>query len=207
MPVVKSAVAVLPILLTILASAQVTGRPTKAAPCPADRPVDDIIAEIHAQESKSKHRNSNPLPHNICIFGWCRNISKTPPTPPQQAQEGGTPSNDNKSSSSVSSSRTPAERCDDEMEKALEAAHDVDVGDFNFAETNYKGALMRYDDANEEKPEDAAIHLRLGKVFEKLNQAPQAIEQYNTVLKLAAPEKCSREAKVALLRLQPDSHP
>jgi len=46
---------------------------------------------------------------------------------------------------------------------------------------------MRYEDANEEKPEDAAIHLRLGRVFEELNQRPQAIEQYNTVLKLRGP--------------------
>ena len=62
---------------------------------------------------------------------------------------------------------------------------------------NYKGALMRYEDANEEKPEDAAIYLRLGRVFEKLNQRPQAIEQYNTVLKLRGPE--SVHAKLAPL--------
>jgi hypothetical protein len=94
------------------------------------------------------------------------------------------------------------DRCNEAMEVALEAAHNVDVGDFNFAEKNYKGAWLRYSDALEEKPGDAAIHVRLGRVFEKLDQGPQAIEQYNAVLKLAGPEKWSREAKAALLRLQ-----
>jgi tetratricopeptide (TPR) repeat protein len=91
------------------------------------------------------------------------------------------------------------------MEKALEAAHNVDVGDYEFESKNYKGALLRYKDADEEKPGDAAIHVRLGRVFEKLGQPPQAIEQYQAAQELAAPQKWSDEAKAALLRLQ--QHP
>ena len=63
------------------------------------------------------------------------------------------------------------------MEMALEAAHNVDIGDYSFESKNYRGALMRYKDADEEKPGDAAIHVRLGRVLEQLGQLPQAIEQ------------------------------
>lgn len=94
------------------------------------------------------------------------------------------------------------DKCNDAMEMALEAAHNVDVGDYSFGEKNYKGALLRYSDAAEEKPGDAAIHVRLGRVFEKLNQFPQAIQQYQAAQKLAGPEKWSDEARAALLRLQ-----
>lgn len=85
---------------------------------------------------------------------------------------------------------------------ALKAAHDVDVGDYSFELRNYNGALLRYKDAAEEKPGDAAIHVRLGRVFEKLGQMPQAIEQYKAAQELAGPAKWSDEAHAALLRLQ-----
>jgi len=45
----------------------------------------------------------------------------------------------------------------DAMEMALEAAHDVEVGDYSFAANNYDGALLRYKDAAKEKPGDAAF--------------------------------------------------
>jgi len=88
------------------------------------------------------------------------------------------------------------------MENALKAAHDVEVGDDSFAAKNYSGALLRYKEAVGEKPEDAAIHVRLGRVFERLSQLPQAIEQYKAAQELAAPAKWSHEAEAALVRLQ-----
>ena len=94
------------------------------------------------------------------------------------------------------------DRCNEAMEVVLEAAHNVDVGDFNFAEKNYKGAWLRYSDALEEKPGDAAIHVRLGRVLERLGQLPQAMEQYKAAQELAGPAKWSDEAKAAVLRLR-----
>jgi Flp pilus assembly protein TadD len=88
------------------------------------------------------------------------------------------------------------------MERALDAAHDVDVGDISIRDKNYKGALLRYESAVEQKPEDAAIRVRLGRAFEKLNQLAQAIEQYKAAQKLTGPKKWSDEADAALLRLQ-----
>jgi tetratricopeptide (TPR) repeat protein len=173
--------------------------------CPAERPVDDIITEVHKQQSSKKHRNSNPFPDVICIWGWCRDHSRkqTPPTfpespPPESAPQTKSPS-ENESSSS---SRDPVDKCDQAMEMALEAAHNVDVGDYSFEAKNYEGALLRYKDAVEEKPGDAAIHVRLGRVFERLGQLPQAIEQYKAAQELAGPAKWSDEAKAAVLRLQ-----
>jgi len=88
------------------------------------------------------------------------------------------------------------------MEKALLAAHDVEVGDEYFADKNYSAALMRYQEADEDKPEDIAIRVRLGRAFEKLGKIPQAIEQYKAAQDLEGSAKWSAEAKAAVLRLQ-----
>ena len=91
------------------------------------------------------------------------------------------------------------------MELALEAAHNVEVGDYSLESKNYKGALLRYKDADEEKPGDAAIHVRLGRVFEELGQLPEAMGQYKAALDLAGPQKWLDEAKAAIVRLQQHS--
>jgi len=168
--------------------------------CPAERPVDDIITEVHKQQSNKKHRNPNPFPDVICIWGWCRDHSskQTPPTFPESTPQAKNPSENE----STSSSRAPVDKCNDAMEMALKAAHNVEVGDYSFATKNYDGALLRYKDAVEEKPGDAAIHVRLGRVLERLGQLPQAMEQYKAAQELAAPAKWSDEAKAAVLRLQ-----
>jgi tetratricopeptide (TPR) repeat protein len=116
------------------------------------------------------------------------------------------PSDKNASSSGTSSRRFPVEKCADAMEMALEAAHNIEVGDYSFGEKNYNAALPRYNDALQEKPGDSAIHVRLGRVLEKLNQFPQAIEQYKATQKIAGPKKWSDEAKSAILRLQRPPH-
>ncbi len=94
------------------------------------------------------------------------------------------------------------DKCDEAMEMTLKAAHDVEVGDYSFEAKNYGGALLRYKDAVEEKPGDAAIHVRLGRALEKLGQLPQAMEQYKAAQELAGPAKWSDEANAAVLRLQ-----
>lgn len=175
------------------------------ASCPAEHPVDDIITEIHKQQSNKKHRNSNPLPDVFCIGGWCRGHAskQKPPTSPESAPpESAPPAKNPGEDESTSSSKIPVDKCDEAMEMALKAAHNVEVGDYSFAANNYDGALLRYKDAVEEKPGDAAIHVRLGRVFERLGQLPQAMEQYKAAQGLAGPAKWSNEAKAAVLRLQ-----
>lgn len=171
------------------------------APCPADRPVDEIIAELARQQSKKNSRNKNPLPDSICIFGWCRKGKTTPPSSPEPAAPVETPSSGN-----ASSSQTDTDRCNDAMDRALDAAHNVDVGDTYFQKENYRGAQLRYQDAVDEKPADAAIHVRLGRAFEKLNDPAHALEHYQAAEKLPGPEKWTHEAHAAIARLQPTAH-
>lgn len=174
------------------------------SPCPADRPVDDIIAEVNKQSKKKGREDRSALPQVICVFGWCRQAARTPPTFPQPAPRAETPAR-NSDAPDVSSSKSVAERCNDAMELALRAAHNVDVGDYSFQQKNYRGALLRYEDAAEQKAADPAIHVRLGRVYEKLDQITQAIEQYKIAEKLAGPAKWSDEARTSLARLQSPS--
>jgi tetratricopeptide (TPR) repeat protein len=167
--------------------------------------VDDIITEIHKQSKKKSHK-LDPLPDVICVWGWCRDRSKkeTPPTlpaPPTQPDTTGT--ND----SGISSSRRPEDECQNAMELALEAAHDVEVGDYYFSQKNYDGALMRYKNAVEDKPRDAAIHVRLGRTFEKSGKLPEAVQQYKEAQEIAGPEKWTDEAKTSLVRLEQHPRP
>lgn len=180
------------------------GMLSQSAPpsCPAGLPVDDLIAEIHKQQAKKKHRNANPLPDVICIGGWCRGRPKTPPPVPGPAPRAESPSTTDSSSSGVSSSKVPVDKCDEAMELALEAAHNVEVGDYSLESKNYQGALLRYKDADEEKPGDAAIHVRLGRALEKLGHLQEAMEQYKEALDAAGPHKWSDEAKAAIARLE-----
>ena len=170
--------------------------------CPADRPVDDIIAEVNKQQSKKDRRNPNPLPDFICIWGWCRDRPRTSPTDTDPAPGVSAPSGGDESSSSSSAGKPSVSDCDEAMESALKAAQNVDVGDYYFAKENYRGALFRYEDASKEKPKDAAIRVRLGRAFEKLRELEKATEQYETAKKLGGPKKWSDEAEAALQRLQ-----
>src|SRR5262249_8033874 len=197
----------------VLASAGMLAETTPPA-CPADRPVDDIIAEINKAQSKKKTRNSNPLPETICVFGWCTERIRKPKAPPEpvppaetrggeNASASSTSAGDTSSSTSSSSRASAKQKCDDAMEIALSAAHNVDIGDYYFEKKNYRAAFQRYSDALEEKPGDAAIHVRLGRTLERLSDIPRAIEHYQEAQKLGQPQAWSDEAKSALERLQP----
>lgn len=181
------------LLLSAVAAAQ------SAAPCPADRAVDDIIAEIHKQQSKMKARNKNPLPDFVCVFGWCRQSPKNPSPAGEPAPTPAAPAEGSNSSSSA----TPSgySKCDEAMDRALEAAHDVDVGDTYFEEKNYRAAMMRYQDAEQQKAGDAAIMVRLGRAYEKLKEPGKALEQYQAAARLNGPEKWLDEARSGVTRL------
>lgn len=174
-------------------------------PCPANRPVDDIIAEVRKEQSHRKHRNSNPFPTILCSWGWCIDVSRTPPTFPESSPQLSSSADNNPSSNAAASENAAVQTCGDAMKMTLQAAHNVEVGDFYFGEKNYKGSLLRYQEALGEKPSDLAIHVRLGRTFEKMSKIPQAIEQYKAAQKLSGPERWSDEAKLALQRLQ-NSH-
>jgi tetratricopeptide (TPR) repeat protein len=146
-----------------------------------------------------------------CVWGGPRTPPTVPePAPSRSAPRAETSPDQDATSSSDSSSKVPQrppktskEQCDERAASVLEAVNDIEVGDYYFGEKkNYQAAYQRYHDALEAKPGDIAIHVRLGRVLEKLNQVPQAIEQYREAQKLAGPQKWSDEAKSALQRLE-----
>jgi tetratricopeptide (TPR) repeat protein len=190
------------VIVLVVASASPGTAQSAPTSCPADRPVDEIIAEVQKQQSKKANRNKDPFPSTGCIFGWCRE-AKTPPTLPQPAQnpESQAPRQEPPRTPGESTSKSEVERCNERMELALQAAHNVDVGDTQSEEKNYRAALSRYQEASEQKPGDAAILVRLGRAHEKLKQTAEAIEQYTAAEKLGAPEKWVAEARRALARL------
>lgn len=210
---VRAVLSIAVLLLTVAEAAQI---PTQS--CPSDKPVDDIINEIHKSQSKKNTRNKNPLPDTVCLFGWCRQVKQTTPpllegghqaTARVEAGQQSSPASDStatpnpdSSSTSSSSSKSAVDRCNERMEVVLDAAHNVEVGDYYFGEKNYRAALLRYKDAADAKPDDNAIAVRLGRASEKLNDIPAAIEHYTTAAKLTGPEKWTEEARAALARLQ-----
>jgi len=189
--------------------------------CPADWPVDELIAVLNKRPLHVK----NPLPDTACINLWlivpvgtCHEVKKsTPPENPnpEPAPEPSTiasssndagpasaSSKDQRRDNEATSAMSAEEKCNETMEAALAAGHNVDVGDQNFAKRNYNGALTRYRDAAEQKPHDAAIHVRLGRTLERMDRPDLAAEQYNEAVKLGGPEKYVAEAKSAMARLE-----
>lgn len=177
---------------------------TPTTACPSDRPVDDFIAEIAKSQSKRSARNRSPLPQNFCVWGWCRQPVKTPPTLPGPAPtaEPGRADPNVSSSKEESSSKDPRLACQIAVELALEAAHNVEVGDYNFEQKNYRGALSRYREADEQKPADAAILVRMGRAYEKIDEPASAIARYEAAIKLTGPEKWISEARASVERLR-----
>lgn len=179
--------------------------------CPANRPVDDIIAEVHKEQHP--HRNKNPLPQTGCVtvwlivpLSWCHGIGRKPTGTTESVPPAETPATNAagsaQSTSDEASSKNSAEQCREAMTRALEAAHNVEVGDFDFSKKNYVGARSRYEEALAQKSDDAAIYVRLGRTLERLNDLPSAMESYRETEKLGTPDKWVQEAHVALLRLQ-----
>ena len=175
--------------------AEVQAKPTQH--CRNDRPVEDYIAEMNKAK---KQRNKNPLPNSACILGWCKGSSErkpetrqTPAPPPQPSPESTTESSSSKQEAEPAATHDP-----------YQAAQDVEVGDYYFSEKKYRAALSRYQDALEAKPDDAAIYLRLGRTFEKLDEPARAYENYDASL-VADPAGPSREeAGKSTERLRPE---
>ena len=173
------------------------------APC-KDRTVDEYIVEIH------KHtRNKNPLPSDICIFAWCPHPSSGKPEPGDvqvPVGSGTSPQNQPKppggeSSSQAANAGASAELRGTSLYNPVEAARNVEAGDYYFGRENYRAALSRFQEALQDKPDDAAIQLRLGRTCEKLNLAEEAYGHYDAALILAPDGPGAKQAMEGLERL------
>jgi tetratricopeptide (TPR) repeat protein len=174
--------------------------------CEKDPSVDEYIREIH-----KRRRNKNPLPSDACIFGWCREAGgghpapEPPPAPRPAAKPPAASSAPPPHESSSSEARSPSETPPPDLSDydPIRAAKSAEAGDYYFGEKNYAAALSRYQEALEDKPGDAAIHLRLGRTFEKLDKPGLAFEHYDASLILDAEGPSAAASREALARLRP----
>jgi tetratricopeptide (TPR) repeat protein len=182
--------------------------PVPQPACYPDKPVDEYVAELQKRTKGTR----NPLPSNICIFGRCSNTGigpeerpreepPPPARPPQPAPEAPA-ANESSSKESTADLRGALPAASDY--DPIQAAHNVDVGDYYYRQKNYRAAAMRYSDALPQKPGDAAIHLRLGRALEKLKAPEPAYLEYDAVVKLAPEGKGADEARQAMERLAPE---
>jgi tetratricopeptide (TPR) repeat protein len=176
--------------------------------CYQDRSVDDYIVELN--KLKTKHGTHNPLPNDVCIFGLCSHppggpdVNHPDPNPPApQPQSDKQPSDRPVLNERESTSKTAVTGLAESTYDPVGAAEDTDVGDYYYGQKNYRAALMRYESAVEKKPGDAAIHLRIGRAFEKLGDNERAYMGYDSTVKLEPAGKRAVEAKQGMERLRP----
>jgi tetratricopeptide (TPR) repeat protein len=80
----------------------------------------------------------------------------------------------------------------------LEAAHDLQIGNYYFKKGNYKAALGRFREATLWNPTNAEAFLRLGNSEEKLRDKPAALQAYAKYLELAPDGKEAESVKKKL---------
>jgi hypothetical protein len=107
---------------------------------------------------------------------------------------------ENSTTFSSSKQQEPTPYCT--PEDVVAADHDVDVGDFNFKDKNYRGAEMRYRSALERVPGEPVATLHLARALEKLGNKPEALDQYKIFLLWKPTGKDADEANTAIARLQ-----
>jgi len=91
------------------------------------------------------------------------------------------------------------------------AMKDVEIGDFYFKRENYKGALSRYCEALQYKPNDAIATFRIAESLEKFGDLAGARTYYQAYLKILPRGPFAAQARKALDRMQgqdklPDKH-
>lgn len=82
------------------------------------------------------------------------------------------------------------------------AGKDIEVGDYYFKRKNYIGAESRYREALVYKENDAVATYKLAICLEKLNRHDEALEQYESYLKILPNGPEAGEAKKAIERLK-----
>lgn len=181
----------------LLMAAALAAQPS-AGSCPANQPVDELIATLHKLHSKKANRNKNPLPEIPCIGGWCLKPKNGPNTTPEDITVKPPDSDANLDANQKAAIRN----CEFALNDALHAAHNVEVGDQYFEKKNFRAASDRYSEALQQKPSDAAIHVRYARAAEQLGNKDGAKEHYATAVKLGSPKQSVDEASSALERLK-----
>jgi tetratricopeptide (TPR) repeat protein len=81
------------------------------------------------------------------------------------------------------------------------AAKDNEVGDYYYKRKNYRAALARYQDALDNKENDAPANFRMAQCYEKLDQSDDAIIHFREYLRILPQGPLAKDAKKALQKL------
>jgi tetratricopeptide (TPR) repeat protein len=94
-----------------------------------------------------------------------------------------------------------------ENEQAANKA--IEVGDFYYAQKNYRAAESRFREALEYTPDSARAHFKLAQALEKLGKIDEARQNYEMYLKTDPNGEFAAAARKALTQAQADSlaHP
>ena len=86
-------------------------------------------------------------------------------------------------------------------EEEREFAKDMEVGEFNFEEKNYRGAELRFRDALNYKPDQPDATFKLAESLDKLGKNCEAKQSYQTYLNIQPDGLYAERARIALQRL------
>ena len=154
-----------------------------SAPTPPDAPIPDqatLPGSSDKKQSAAKRKLEQLVPSCLNILWGFHTCWSSPPASPPKA---------------------PAKTVADP-----EFAKDMEIGDFYLNERkNYAGAVLRFRDALEHKPNDPLATFKLAQSLEGLRQADEARQSYSTYLKLEPDGRFAGQAKKALERLQTES--
>jgi tetratricopeptide (TPR) repeat protein len=116
------------------------------------------------------------------------------------------PANDAKahpnSSETLTDSEPPSDTSEFHPWDPHKSAKDVEVGDFYFKRKNYRAAEDRYREALFYKDNDAMATYRLAICLEKLNRFSEALQEYQSYLRILPHGPESEDARKAIDRLK-----
>jgi len=84
----------------------------------------------------------------------------------------------------------------------IQAAREVEVGNFYYKKGSYKAAAGRYERATKWQPDLAEAYYKLGQAREKLKQWQHAVEAYRKFLETPESEKRAAEVKRKISQLE-----
>lgn len=98
-------------------------------------------------------------------------------------------------------SSPPEENSAAVSEEEWEFAKDMEIGDFNFKDKNYRGAELRFRDALNYKPDQPDATFKLAESLNKLGKSNEAKQKYQAYLKFQPDGPYAKRARIALQRL------
>jgi tetratricopeptide (TPR) repeat protein len=82
------------------------------------------------------------------------------------------------------------------------AEKNIEVGDYYFKQQNYRAAESRYKEALLYKPNDAEATYRLGVAQESVGEKEEALESFESYLKILPEGPHAEESKTAIERIK-----